>query len=112
MITETGSMLKIRLEGDWSMSGVAEKYPPLSTFFAQLLESAASGEQQKDPSDAGPKIDLAGVTDFDACGCQLLALFIRALRQNGIGAQLTNIPDTFESRIHSLGFDCELNLPL
>jgi len=112
MSTETGEIVKIHLDGDWSMSGVAAQFPSLAECFSGLMNSAAAAGQQKSLSDAVPEIDLAGVTNFDACGCQLLAFFVRTLRQNGFGAQVINIPDTFRSKIHFLGFDYELNLTL
>ena len=112
MIAETGEMLKISLDGDWSMSGVSEKFPVLAEYVANVLNAETSGDQQKSLLDSIPEIDLAGVTDFDACGCQLLALFVRNLRQNGVSAQLINMPDTFRSKARFLGFDRELNLPL
>lgn len=102
MISETQEVLKISLSGDWSMSGITEKFPQLVQYFERLAGS----------SGGVPEIDLADVTDFDACGCQLLAQFIRNLRHNGIEAQLTNISDAFRSRIQFLGFGRELNLPL
>ncbi|MBC7963260.1 MAG: STAS domain-containing protein [Steroidobacteraceae bacterium] len=112
MISETVETTTIRLDGDWSMSGVAEKFPVLEKCLRHLLDSEASGERQKSPSVGIPEIDLAGVTDFDACGCQLLALFVRSLRQNGSSPLLLNMSEAFISRVHSLGFGRELNLPL
>lgn len=112
MLREAGEMLQIHLDGDWSMSAVAEKLPLLVDGFATLIGSDAADGRQKCPPDLVPEIDLSGVTDLDACGCQLLALFVRNLRRNGLSSQVINIPDTLKSRIHFLGFDQELNLPL
>jgi ABC-type transporter Mla MlaB component len=109
MNIESGNGLKMLLDGDWSMSGVADRFPALTGCFATLLDS---GVQQKCSAGAVPEIDLAGVSEFDACGCQLLALLIRTLKQNGISAQLINLSDAFRSKIHMLGFDRELNLSL
>lgn len=106
MMIDTGEMSRIRLDGDWSMAGVADKFSALSKFLVRLLNPQTS------PKNITPEIDLAGVTDFDACGCQLLALFVRSLRQNGIRVQLSNLPDSFKSKIHYLGFDHELNLSI
>ena len=112
MITDTGEMLRIKLDGDWSMSGVAAQFPLLADCLVHLTDADAAGGKGKGPSDILPEIDLAEVTDFDACGCQLMALFIHNLRQNGISAQLINIPESFRSKIHFLGFDNELNISL
>lgn len=112
MTTEVCSISEICLDGDWSMGGVAERFPVMAKYSAALLSSEESGDQQKNPSDAVSEIDVSGVTDFDACGCQLLALLVRNLRQNGVSAQLTNMTDAFRSKIHLLGFDSELNLSL
>lgn len=110
MTTEACSISGIRLDGDWSMSGVAERFPAMAKYFATLLNSEHSGDRQKYPSDAVSEIDMAGVTGFDACGCQLLALLVRVLRQNGVSARFVNMTDEFRSKIHVLGFDSEMNL--
>lgn len=112
MINDTGEILRIVLDGDWSMGGVAEKHPPLTESLARLLNADAVADQLKSSPDAVREIDVSGITGFDACGCQLLALFVRTLRQNGFNAHVSNVPDTFRSKIHCLGFDHELNLPL
>lgn len=112
MAAEACRISGIRLDGDWSMSGVAERFPVMVKYFATTLSSKDSGDQQKCSSEAVSEIDVAEVTDFDACGCQLLALLVRSLRQNGVSAQLINMTDAFRSKIHLLGFDSELNLSL
>lgn len=112
MISETQEVLKISLSGDWSMSGITERFPQLVQHFERLAGSDACGEYQAGSSGGVPEIDLADVTDFDACGCQLLAHFVRNLKNNGIEAQLTNISAAFRSKIQFLGFGRELNLPL
>lgn len=110
MLRETGEIMQIHLDGDWSMSAVAEKLPLLTECFVRIVGSAAG--YQKCPNDLAPEIDMAGVTDFDACGCQLLALFVCNLKQKGFRSQVVNIPESLRSRIHFLGFDKELNLLL
>ncbi|NTV51176.1 MAG: hypothetical protein HGB32_16185 [Geobacteraceae bacterium] len=112
MLRETGEILQIHLDGDWSMSAVAEKLPLLTEGFARIVGSDAAAGQQQCPTDTVPEIDMAGVTEFDACGCQLLALFVCNLKQKGFSSQVVNIPDRLRSRIHFLGFDKELNLLL
>lgn len=112
MITENGDVSKICLEGDWSMAAVTERFPLLANCFSGLLDSSAAGRQQESSADPFPVIDLSGVTNFDACGCQLLALFVQSLKQNGIHAQLTNMSDTLRSKVDFLGFDRVLDLTL
>lgn len=110
MIKETSETFRINLDGDWSMSGVAERFPLLAQHISVLSDSRMSERLQQCPSPSLPEIDLAGVEALDACGCQLLALFIRKLRQCGIPPLVINIPDTFRSKIHFLGFGHEFNL--
>ncbi len=112
MINEAGEILRIVLDGDWSMGGVAEKHSLLTESLSRLLNTETAADQLKCSPDAVREIDVSGITGFDACGCQLLALFVRTLRQNGVNAHVSNVPDTFRSTIHFLGFDHELNLPL
>ena len=112
MLRETDKILQIHLDGDWSMSAVAEKRPLLAEGFARIVGSDSVAGQQQCPSAIVPEIDMAGVTEFDACGCQLLALFVCNLKQKGFSSQVINIPDALRSRIHFLGFDKELNLLL
>lgn len=112
MSNEADNEPRMCLDGDWSMSGVAERFPALAAYFAGPADPEASSKEHICPAAAQPEIDLAGVTNFDACGCQLLVLLLRNLRQKGISAQLINISDAFRFKIHSLGFDRELNLSL
>jgi len=110
MNTETGESLKTCLDGECSMRTVAGKYPDLVNCLARLLDSETSGGQNECSQSGAQLLDLTGVTDIDACGCQLLALFLNGLQKNNISAQLSNIPDTIRSKIHFLGFDSEFNL--
>lgn len=110
MFKETTEAFKIRLDGDWSMSGVAERFPLLAKQISLLSNSQTLEGLQPCASHALPEIDLAGIDALDACGCQLLALFIGNLRQIGKAPLVTNIPDAFRSKIHFLGFGHEFNL--
>lgn len=103
---------RVCLDGDWSMNGVAEKFPILANYLAGVLGAEASVELQNRPSKSFPEIDLTGITDFDACGCQLLALFIRSLKRSGVTVHLINMSETLRSKINFFGFGRELNLPL
>lgn len=103
---------RVFLDGDWSMNGVAEKFPILANYLAGVFGAETSVELQNCPSKSIPEIDLTGITDFDACGCQLLALFISNLKRNGVTVHLINMSDALRSKINFLGFGRELNLPL
>jgi ABC-type transporter Mla MlaB component len=110
MTIETGEVPRICLDGDWSMNGVAETFPGLTKFLAGITGTEASAEFQKCPPDFIQEMDLTGITDFDACGCQLLALFVRRLKENGVSIHLIKMNDALRSKIHFLGFGRELNL--
>lgn len=112
MTIETGEMPKICLDGDWSMNGVAETFPNLTNFLAGILGTEASVGLQKCLPDYSPEIDLTGITNFDACGCQLLALFVRSLKESGVSIHLIKMNDALRSKIEFLGFGRELNLSL
>ena len=106
MLKKTTETFRVCLDGDWSMSGVAEQFPLLVKHLSVLTDSQSIEEFQS----GLPEIDLAGINALDVCGCQLLAIFIRNLRQCGVTPRITNIPDTFRSKIHFMGFDREFNL--
>ena len=106
MLKKTTETFRVCLDGDWSMSGVAEQFPLLVKHLSVLTDSQSIEVFQS----GFPEIDLAGINALDVCGCQLLAIFIRNLRQCGVTPRITNIPDTFRSKIHFMGFDREFNL--
>ena len=110
MLTTTTKAFRICLDGDWSMNGVAERFPLLAKQLSLLLGFSSGNNPQQQSLSAPPEIDLTEIQALDACGCQLLALFIRNLRQNGIVPLVTNIPDTFRAKISVLGFEREFNL--
>ncbi|MFA7059533.1 MAG: STAS domain-containing protein [Pedobacter sp.] len=112
MLKNTTEKFRVCLDGDWSMTGVAERFPFLEKHLSVLTESQSIEEFQSSESYGFLEIDLAGINALDVCGCQLLAIFIRNLRQCGVTPRITNIPDTFRSKIHFLGFDREFNLSL
>lgn len=91
--------LTIKLDGDWSMTGVTQQLLPLTEHLAAL-----SGVP---PKQTQPVIDLAGVVLFDACGCQLLTILLRHLRLLGFTPVLANIPEEFRCSIELLGFGHE-----
>ena len=110
MLRDTMEASRICLDGDWSMSGVAERFQTVAKQISLWSNSPISQASQQSAAHVTPEIDLAGIAELDASGCQLLAMFIRNLRENGITPMLTNIPDIFMAKIHFLGFGHECNL--
>lgn len=91
--------LTIKLDGDWSLTGVTRQLLPLTEHLAALSAMP--------PHQAQPVIDLADVALFDACGCQLLTILLRHLRLLGFAPVLANIPDELRGSIDLLGFSHE-----
>lgn len=96
--------LTIKLDGDWSMTGVTQQLLPLTEHLAALSSMLP---QQPGTVEAQPVIDLADVAQFDACGCQLLTILLRHLRLLGFTPVLANIPDELSGSIELLGFSHE-----
>ncbi|MBU5614656.1 STAS domain-containing protein [Geomonas azotofigens] len=49
-------------------------------------------------------IDLSRVDDIDACGCQLLALFLESVKRRGSTPVIVATPAALSERIEALGF--------
>ncbi len=94
------NVIRICLEGDWTMSGVAQQFPVIKQWFNQLTAPA------EEP--VAPELDLSGITELDACGCQLMLSFVRNLQQLGIVPLCAGISESFNAKIRFLGFDREL----
>lgn len=110
MPTNTTEAIRLCLAGDWTVSGVAEQFPLLANHLAHLSVIHSPDKQQTCTAQIVPEMDLAGITALDACGCQLLARFIRSLQQGGVSPLIHNVPDGFIAKIRLLGFERELNL--
>lgn len=96
--------LTIKLDGDWSMTGVTQQLLPLTEHLAALSDIP--------PHQTQPVLDLSGVALIDACGCQLLTILLRHLRLLGFSPVLTNIPEEFRLNIELLGFGQEFETML
>lgn len=92
---------RIALDGDLSMAGVKERYKILEQHVVSQAEIAAAGREQNMPLE----IDLTGVEELDACGCQLLAVFLNNVRQRGATVCSFKLSDAYRMKIHNLGFD-------
>lgn len=95
---------RITLTGDLSMVGVKEQYRHMERYAVSQAEAVAAGREQNAPLE----IDLDGVRELDACGCQLLAVFLNNLRQRGTTACAFKLNDAHRIKIHNLGFDDEI----
>jgi len=99
---------KLYLAGDWSITGVTEQFPLLVQHISRAKSADSGDTGQKVEAVELPEIDLSGLTDLDASGCQLLVFFLKTLNQYGIFPTISNIPDIHISKIRSLGFGREL----
>lgn len=84
------------LEGEWSMDKAADLRQQLTVKLRQLLEAT--------PRPDRVEVDLDGVSDLDACGCQLLLVFLENLKRQGIAAVPLGIPQQIIAKIELLGF--------
>jgi len=89
----------IVLAGDWSVAGVADRLTSL-----QKQRPTAKGSGGGDEL----VIDVGGIDAIDACGCQLLALWLRHLRREGLAPRLANSNSELSCYIRLLGFAEEL----
>lgn len=89
----------ITLEGEWSLEHIGERQKLLAGELVHLRETT--------PGVGVVEIDLSGVATIDACGCQLLAIFVETLRQLGITARSKKIPRQLLEKVGILGFSFE-----
>jgi len=78
------------------MDGAAQRLKLLAGELAQLLAA--------DPRPVRAEIRLAEVTGVDACGCQLLSVFLENLKRHGITPAPGFIPPEVMEKIRLLGF--------
>ena len=86
----------IRLPGEWVTSEAVEHFRLLTGEFDLLLE--------RDPRPCRIEIDVTGVTSLDACGCQLLAVFLGNLKRCGILPETFGVHPEIADQIRLLGF--------
>ena len=87
---------RISLEGDWSIENVAGLHKFLAARRAEIL--------QAEPAPSRVAIDLSGMATVDACGSQLLAVFLEELRRHGITPRQYAAPQQVMDQIAMLGF--------
>lgn len=91
--------VNVTLNGDCTMERAADLHAFLAGRFTALTGTP--------PPAAGVRVDMAQVTAIDACGCQLLALFLEQLRRQSIAAAVEGADTEIRERIELLGF-CDL----
>lgn len=99
MMSES-EQIRISLGGDWSMACITQQFQVLQQLASELTNSAGKP--------VSPELDLAGITELDACGCQLLSAFVSTLRQQGITAIYKGLAETCD-KFRLLGFDYQLD---
>ncbi len=95
---------RITLNGDLSTAGVKEQFSLLLEYIVRMGESDLSSLDKS----FSLEINLTKVHALDACGCQLLVVFLRTLRKRGVKLFSLMLSDDCREKIHSLGFDDEL----
>lgn len=101
MANESESKIRIVLEGDWSMSGITQQFQVLLPWISQLADSAEKP--------ASPELDLTGIAELDASGCQLLSAFVGNLRQQGIIPLCNGVSEIVNDKFRLMGFDHEVD---
>jgi len=86
----------ITLEGVWSMEQAAHLRTLLAERLARILELKPGSDRVE--------IDLAEVSDLDACGCQLLVVFLENLKRRGITPVPYGLKQQIVDKIDLLGF--------
>ena len=84
------------LQGGWTVDRAGEQRSYLLDELSRVMES--------EPRPARAEIDLSQVGEVDACGCQLLAVFLQELARRGIGAVACEVPRRVADKIEQLGF--------
>jgi anti-anti-sigma regulatory factor len=93
---------RITLLGEWGTAEALDRLDQLAGESDLLLKA--------EPRPAGVTIDLAGITSLDACGCQLLAVFLGNLKRHGLTSELWGTPAGICQEIRLLGFQESLGL--
>jgi anti-anti-sigma regulatory factor len=70
----------------------------------QLLIAESARLFEADPRPSHTEIDLAGVTEIDASGCQLLAVFQENLKKQGLVPETSGIAPELMETMLLLGF--------
>jgi anti-anti-sigma regulatory factor len=96
LLDASTSQSRVTLLGDWGTAEALERLDQLAGESDLLLKA--------EPRPAGVTIDLAGITSLDACGCQLLAVFLGNLKRHGVAPELCGTSPELREQIRFLGF--------
>jgi len=110
MSEDVSEKTKICLAGDWSMDGVTKQIPRLVEQLASFSGIRTDEQLPPNAHQDQSEVDLTRIEKLDACGCQLLAVFLHTLQLGGIKPLLNNMPDDIKEKIQFLGFANELEL--
>ena len=84
------------LQGEWVTARAIEGLKLLAGELELILGA--------EPKPSRIAIDLAQLTELDACGCQLLAVYLGNLKRHGIATEPCRIPPRLWEQIRLLGF--------
>lgn len=82
------------LEGDWTMTGVADNIDSLVISLKQMETEGGKSLQ----------INCGLIEETDTGGLQLLNVWVECARLRGIEPKLMNVTDNMRKAIHELGF--------
>ena len=91
------------LQGEWVTARAIEGLKLLAGELELILGA--------EPKPSRIAIDLAQLTELDACGCQLLAVYLGNLKRHGIAALPCRIPSEIMDEVRLLGFADALAVP-
>lgn len=94
---------RVVLHGAWTMNEAAEGLRAVSAALADQREAA--------PKPAAVEVDLSGVSGLDACGCQLLGVFLENLKAAGLVPAPHRLQPALLDTIRLLGFADLLDEP-
>ena len=100
MTKKKSPLATITLAGDYSIAGVSDQLPILQ----QLLKEATEVRQKAGNIVSPCQINLSGLQTLDACGCQLLAIFLHKLRAEGLTDFSFTLDEFQREQIHLFGF--------
>jgi anti-anti-sigma regulatory factor len=84
----------VHLEGDWTMSGVADN---LGSLVLTLNQLESEGEKNI-------QINCEQIEETDTSGLQLLYVWVECARLRGIEPKLANVTDRMKRAIREFGF--------
>jgi anti-anti-sigma regulatory factor len=90
------SPFRVVLNGEWTMQQAGD--------LRELLRETLADLHTLDPRPTTAELDLAEISDLDACGCQLLAIFLENLRRLGVAPLPYGTSAELLEKITVLGF--------